>query len=194
MTSAEARRVNEIDQATEALELRIDSAMSGQRFEARAERVRQPTERPIDDGHEPYEDRSEYDRWPVERAADFFSAIQSFSKTRTLPANMDANLRDVFGSALEGRSITGMGTLVDQDGGFLVPQEPGEHDPAKSSRRRAGRLTDLKCTDHSGQYPEMARAARDEPLGQWFRWRALWWRGGQPHRRSRSGHRIEAQP
>lgn len=71
----------------------------------------------------PSESRSDYRRWPVEDAGQFFGAVRSFYATsgRVLPSNMNDELRSTFEGAIQHRAPTGMGTLVDQEGGFLVP-------------------------------------------------------------------------
>lgn len=72
----------------------------------------------------PVESRKSYNQWPVDEADQFIKAVRQFGATKTIPTNIHQDYRDLMESVLSGkedRSITGQGTLVDQDGGFLVP-------------------------------------------------------------------------
>lgn len=69
----------------------------------------------------PIEDRNTYQSWPVEEADQFLRAVRCVATSQTLPKDMNEDLRETFAGAMEGRAITGQGTLIDSDGGFLVP-------------------------------------------------------------------------
>lgn len=72
---------------------------------------------------QPTESRKDYARWPVEDSGQFFRAVRSFYVTagRGLPSDMHEDLRASFEGAIQHRAPTGMGTLVDNEGGFLIP-------------------------------------------------------------------------
>ena len=126
-TSAESKRLGVIDQLTKELQEGIEGAISADQharsIEARREAMSRPIERPIEDGNDyMVENRSDpYNHWPIEESNAFFHAVRTFTKTKTLPASLSVEQRDALSGALEGRAITGMSTLIDSDGGFLVP-------------------------------------------------------------------------
>lgn len=65
------------------------------------------------------EDRAKYDAWPVEEADQWFRAVRSFGQTKQLPNDMHEQLAGTFLGEL--RAPTGHNTIVDSEGGFLVP-------------------------------------------------------------------------
>jgi HK97 family phage major capsid protein len=72
----------------------------------------------------PVESRKNYEQWPVDEADQFVRSIIELGKSgnQRLPSGIHDDYRETFTEVLTGkRSITGAGTLVDQDGGFLVP-------------------------------------------------------------------------
>lgn len=67
------------------------------------------------------ESRSDYHSWPVEEAGEFFRAARSHTLGGDLPSNLRAEYRSAFMGELEMRAPSGQSTLIDADGGFLVP-------------------------------------------------------------------------
>ena len=95
-----------------------------QRAQAERDSEWVPGPRALDDV-ESTESRTDYNGWPVDEADEFFLAVRGMARgTRTLPASMNPELRDTFTAALESPEtrITGQGTLIDSEGGFLVPE------------------------------------------------------------------------
>lgn len=64
------------------------------------------------------EDRRSYHGWPEENAEQFFRCVIAHKQNRELPRDIHEELRSTF---MESR-ITGQGTLIDADGGFMVPK------------------------------------------------------------------------
>lgn len=65
------------------------------------------------------EDRSSWHQWPEEHDGDFFRMIVARGKGVDLPKDIHEELRTTFA---EQRAPTGQGTLIDSEGGFLVPE------------------------------------------------------------------------
>jgi len=116
-----------LDNITERLDA-INQEMSDlQRYERHSSReaqyaALQPSK--ITDDFTPapvVEDRTKYDAWPAEEADKFFKAVQCRATNSPLPGDMHDDLRATFADAMEYRNPTGQGTLIDSDGGFLVP-------------------------------------------------------------------------
>lgn len=125
LTDDENKRLAEIETECEGIESEIDSlkrqAKMGDRAKAaeadieRLSRFEEPEERPVT------ESRTDFNQWPVEEADQFFRAAMTFQNSRQLPSNMNEELRDTLSAVIEKRAPTGHGTLIDQDGAFLVP-------------------------------------------------------------------------
>lgn len=124
LTADEDRRMDEIqaqmDQADEDLK-RFDKQEKYERRVAELRQVEKAVESPVDDDEPVTEDRSDYNRWPVEEAEQFFRAVMSWSTKRALPRDMHPELRDTMMGAMEKRAPTGHGTLIEEDGGWAVP-------------------------------------------------------------------------
>lgn len=76
------------------------------------------------------ESRKNFNQWPVDESDQFVRSIIGLGrKNPVLPDGIHDDYRavmtDVATGGKEQRSITGLGTLVDQDGGFLVPSTIG---------------------------------------------------------------------
>ena len=117
----EQARIGEIEEEMTSLEAELTAIERRSGFESRIDRLSEPEE-PADPGSQPVvEDRTDYSRWPVEEASQFFAAVRDMATTGRLPSGMQPELRDAFSGVLEHRAPTGQGTLIDDQGGFLVP-------------------------------------------------------------------------
>jgi HK97 family phage major capsid protein len=124
LTTDEDKRLAAI--GTEMDEAEADLKRCDQRsaFESRVGNLSQmpePTEKVIPDDDEQVEDRSDFHHWPVEEADQFFRAVQTWSNSRQLPSDIHPDLRATMAGVLEKRAPQGANTVVDEEGGFLVP-------------------------------------------------------------------------
>ena len=128
LTDEEDARLKEID--AEVAEAGADVADIRKRAEARKriEEARASEDwlvgaRSFSSPDKPLEDRRTYSAWPVEEADQFMNAVRGYSQPGgALPKDMNVDLRDTFIDAIEKRAPTGQGTLIDSEGGFLVPE------------------------------------------------------------------------
>lgn len=70
------------------------------------------------------ESRKNYNQWPVDEAWQWLHAVRSFHAGGSVPSDIHEDYQESFRAVASGetRAITGHGTLVEQDGGFLVPE------------------------------------------------------------------------
>lgn len=69
----------------------------------------------------PVESRKNYNQWPVDEADQFLRAVIGMGKkVAEMPSNIHEDYRTFFENPT--RAITGLGTIVDNEGGFLVPE------------------------------------------------------------------------
>jgi HK97 family phage major capsid protein len=123
VTDEEAKRISEIEAQLDQCEADLKRCDQQSGFEKRVADLRKfpdAVEDPVP-GDKIVEDRSDYHRWPVEEADQFFRAVQAWQTTRSLPDNIHADLRETLVGALEKRAPTGHGTLIDAEGGWAVP-------------------------------------------------------------------------
>lgn len=69
----------------------------------------------------PVESRKNYNQWPVDEGDQFLRAVIGMGKkVAEMPSNIHEDYRTFFENPT--RAITGLGTIVDNEGGFLVPE------------------------------------------------------------------------
>jgi HK97 family phage major capsid protein len=79
----------------------------------------------LEDGSDPEpltEDRSDYNRWPVEEAGQFLRAAYRHQFGMELQGDLHEELRDTFRAAVETRAPSGQNTIVLDEGALLVPE------------------------------------------------------------------------
>lgn len=120
LTEDETKRMAEIEAGVAECEADIKALDKRSGWDSKAEELRRfetPAIIPGDNGKSAVEDRTSYHGWPEEHAADFFRCVIAHKQNRGVPNDIHAELRNTF---MESR-VTGQGTLIAADGGFLVP-------------------------------------------------------------------------
>jgi len=121
LSEDETKRMGEIEAGVAQCEADLKALEKRSGWEAKAAELRRfetPAIIPGDNGDRKIvEDRKNYDAWPVEEADQFFQGVIAMKRNQELPGNMNQELRSTF---MESR-VTGQGTLIAADGGFLVP-------------------------------------------------------------------------
>jgi HK97 family phage major capsid protein len=119
LTDEEQARAAAINTEMETLEAEITAEQRRVDFQERRTRLNLPAEQPIERGDDDpvVEDRSDYNRWPLEDAGQWFRAVRAMSRQNPqIPRDMHEQLRETFT-----RAITGQGTAVEDEGGWAVP-------------------------------------------------------------------------
>ena len=120
LTDEETKRLAEIEVEMAQAEADIKALDQRDGWDKKKADLRRFDEPAIIPGDEPKpktENRSDYHGWPVEEAEQFFRCLIATRQGRPIPNDVHEELRSTF---MESR-VTGQGTLIAADGGFLVP-------------------------------------------------------------------------
>lgn len=121
LTDEQSKRLDEIKAGIDECEADladIDKRDGWAKKSADVRRFEKPAVIPGNDGGDKplVEDRSQYNQWPVEEADAFFRCVIAAKQGQGLPGDVHEELRSTFE-----KRVTGQGTLINADGGFLVP-------------------------------------------------------------------------